>query len=67
MLHLNCLCNTSRLVVEVIKQCPERVNCWSLLFHGDVVYIGSAASIVQWNVVTDSIATLEGCPGLRSN
>ena len=48
--------------VEMIKQFPEGVDCESLAFHGDVVYIGSRGRIIQWNVVTDAVARLKGYP-----
>ena len=48
--------------VEMIKQYPQEVGCSSLSFHGDDVYIGSYSRIFQWNVTTDTVATLEGYP-----
>ena len=48
--------------VEMIKQFPERAYCYSLSFHGDVVYIESYRCVIQWNVVTDAVARLEGYP-----
>ena len=48
--------------VEMIKQFPEGVDCESLAFHGDVVYIGSYECVIQWNVVTDAVVRLEGYP-----
>ncbi len=50
--------------VEMIKQFPDDVDCSSLSFHGDVVYIGSWRCVIQWNVVTNTIVRLEGHPGL---
>ncbi len=50
--------------VGMIKQFPERVNCFSLSFHGDVVFIGSYECVIQWNVITDTVARLEGYPSL---
>jgi outer membrane protein assembly factor BamB len=55
---------TSIDAVEMIKQFPERVSCFSLSFHGDSVYIGILRFVVQWNVVTDAVVRLEGYQGL---
>jgi hypothetical protein len=49
-------------LVEMIKQLPEEdVDCNSLSFHGDNVYIGTYECI-KWNVVTDTVVRLEGYP-----
>ncbi len=54
-------------VVEMIKQFPENVPCWSLAFHSDVVYIGSTGAVIKWNVVSDKVLRLQGYPdGLNS-
>jgi hypothetical protein len=50
--------------VEMIKQFSSRVYCYSLLLSGNVVYIGSNESVIQWNMVTDTVVRLEGYPGL---
>ncbi len=55
---------TSYDAVETIKQFPERVFCYSLSFHGDVIYIGKFGHVIQWNVVTNVAVKLEGYPGL---
>jgi hypothetical protein len=48
----------------MIKQFPAIVVCISLTFRGDVVYIGSDACVIQWNVVTDAVVRLVGYAGL---
>ena len=50
--------------VEMVKQFPAIVVCISLTFRGDVVYIGSDACVIQWNVVTDAVVRLVGYAGL---
>ncbi len=52
----------SYVTVAMIKQLPEDASCFSLAFHGDVVYIGSYRRVIQWNVVTDTVVTLKGYP-----
>ena len=53
-------------VVEMIKQfLDESFGSVSLLFHGDVVYIGSYQRIIQWNLVTDSVVKLDGYSSLN--
>ena len=51
--------------VAMIKQSPEGFRCFSLLFYGDVVYIGSSQCVIQWNVVTDAVVRFEGNLGLN--
>ncbi len=46
--------------VKMIKQFTERVWCYSLSFHGDVVYMGDYESIILWNGVTDVVVRLHG-------
>ncbi len=49
--------------VAVIDQLPDKdIDCVSLSFYGDVVYVGSNRCVIQWNVVTDAVARLEGYP-----
>ncbi len=50
--------------VEMIKQFPEDVSCFSLSFHGDYVYIGSNNCVIRWNVLTDVVVRLGGYFGL---
>ena len=52
--------------VEMVKQLSDKGlrACYSLAFHGDVVYIGRGSCILQWNVVADTVSMLIGCPGL---
>ncbi len=52
-------------VVEMIKQFPEHVYCFSLSVHGGNVFIGSYRSVRQWNVVTDNVVPLEEYSGLN--
>jgi hypothetical protein len=50
--------------VEIMKPFPDKhVRCSSLLFHGDVVYIGSDKHVIQWNVATDAVVRLDGYSG----
>ncbi len=51
--------------VEMVKKFPECVICTSLLFHSDVVYIGSGGFVIQWKLVSDANLRLEGYPGLN--
>ena len=50
----------------MIKQFPDDLFkqavlfCDSLSFHGDVIYIGGKVCVTQYNVVTESVARLEG-------
>jgi hypothetical protein len=49
--------------VEMIKQfLGGPVDCSSMLFHADAVYIGIRGCVIQWNIVTDSVVRLEGYP-----
>ena len=50
---------TSLLAVEFITQFPECVDCTSLSFRDDAVYIGEFGCIIHWNVVTDAVVRLE--------
>jgi hypothetical protein len=51
--------------VQMIKKFPyEDLFCESLCFNGDVGYIECNTCIIQWNVITDAIAILDGYPGL---
>jgi hypothetical protein len=50
--------------VEMIKQYPKGVGCYSFSFCGNIVYIGSDGRVIQWNVVTDAVVRLDGYPGL---
>ena len=60
--YLNVIIMMRYNAVEMIKQFPERVDCRSLAFHGDVIYIGSINSIIQWSVGTDAVVRLEEYP-----
>jgi hypothetical protein len=50
--------------VEMIKQFPKNVDCFSLSFPGGVVYIGSDGCIIEWTLGTDTVVKLEGYRGL---
>jgi hypothetical protein len=47
----------------MIKQYPGNVYCYSLAFHGDLVYVGNYRCGRQWNLVTDAVVRLQGYSG----
>ncbi len=50
-------------IVEMIKQfTDERVEYYAFSFHGDVVYVGINACVIQWNMVTDAVGRFGGYP-----